>query len=109
MSEIKSKYFLKRKVKEEKVFESKGTFASKHEAEGWLSKNGYSYGSTSCSRGWDKDGDPPVPIRKGEYDLPQKWHNLSREGKESLDGVMISSDWREGAVKVILFEDKTIL
>lgn len=71
-------------------------------AESWLKSQGYSSGSTT-------HGYQPVAIMKGEYLLPQKWHNFTREDKAMIDGVMISTDWREGEVKIILFEDKTLL
>lgn len=102
MTEIKQKLWNGRKIKEEKVFNEPGTFKSMWAAERWLSENGYSFGSTT-------HGNNPVAIRKGEYDLPQKWNNFTKSGKASVDGVMVSSDWREGSVKVILFEPKTIL
>lgn len=107
MSEIKLKLFNGRRVKEEKIFEANGTFGAFNNARYYLKENGYSYGSTCVSRQTAEC--MPVAIRKGEYDLPQKWHNFSREGKAACDGVMISDDFREGSVKMILFEDKTIL
>jgi hypothetical protein len=85
-----------RKIDFTKEFKEKGTFQSMHVAEKWLSKNGYSSGSTCINS--------PVAIRKGEYDLPQKWHNLSALGKKSVDGIMTSSDWREGVVVVTIYK-----
>lgn len=86
-----------REVLQELTFNVPGTFKSKWAADGWLQQNGYSSGSTTHS-------DKIVAIRKGEYDLPQKWHNFTKEDKESVDGVMISTDYREGEVKIFLYK-----
>lgn len=95
-----SKYFyLGREVKEQHEFKEEGTFQSFYSAQGWLRRCGYVYGSTCINS--------PVAVRKGEdfkdYDLPQKWKNLSEEDIASVDGVIVSRDFREGSVTVILF------
>lgn len=88
-------------------FKVDGTFQSLYAAERWLKENGYSYGSGCKSR---TTGAPmPIAIQKGEYDLPQKWINFDKEDKEDVDGVMVSYDFREGDVTVILFELKAEL
>ena len=104
MNQIKSKLWNGRKVKKEKIFYYTDgfPFSAFYAAEEWIGKNGYSSGSM------DGRGEP-IAIRKGVYDLPQKWHNINKEWKQRADGVIISSNWREGEVKVILFEDKTVL
>ncbi len=107
MSEIQTKLWNGRKIKEEKTFEPDGTFGALNNARYFLNSNGYSYGSTCVNRRTAES--MPVAIKKGEYDLPQKWHNFSREGKAACDGVMVSDDFREGSVKIILFEDKIVL
>lgn len=79
-----------------KVFKNDGrTFGGMYAAETFLTTMGYSYGSTSHSG--------PVPICKGEYTLPEKWHNLSRVERNQVDGIMDSKDWRNGDVAVILY------
>lgn len=85
-----------RKIKLKLTFKEKGTFQSMYAAESWLSKNGYSYGSTCVFE--------PVAIVKGEYNLPQKWYNLTQEQKINVDGIMQSGNWREGAVEIIIYE-----
>lgn len=92
-----------RKIESEQTFDriEGKTFGALYDAEKWLKRNGYSYGSL-CR-------EMPVAIQNGEYDLPQKWKNFKKEDKQKADGVMIAGDWREGAVRVILFEQKTIL
>lgn len=91
-----SEKILGREIKETYTFKEKGTFQSLYAAEGWCSKNGYSYGSL--------DGHSnPIAIRKGKYDLPQKWHNFSESEKKSVGGIIDSNDWREGEVKIYIF------
>lgn len=101
--EIKRKLFNGQKIKEEKVFDATGDYAytALAAAKVWLKVNGYSYGST-CR-------EEPIAIQKGKYDLPQKWKNFDKIDKAICDGVITSYNWREGPVKVILFEDKTVL
>jgi hypothetical protein len=77
-------------------FKEPGTFESYYAACGWLSAHGYSYGSMSGLK-------QPVPIMKGEYNIPQKWHNLTKEDKALLVGVMESNDFREGEVIITIY------
>jgi|SRR6187402_1619229 len=104
-----AKLWNKRKVKSEMTFNKPEgvTFGAMYEAQRWLKDNGYSYGST------DTDirtcGNYPVAIMKGSYILPQKWHNFTAQDKIMADGVMIAFDWREGDVRIIIFEPNTIL
>jgi hypothetical protein len=94
--------YLGRVVKVQKVFsfvKDELPFSSLYEAESWLRKKGYVYGSL-C-------GDTLIAIRKGEdfshYDLPQKWKNFSDEDKVHCDGVLVSQDFRNNPVTVFLF------
>tara|TARA_R110002167_G_scaffold81296_5_gene222703 strand:- start:2037 stop:2345 length:309 start_codon:yes stop_codon:yes gene_type:complete len=91
-------YYLGREIKTQKEFKVSGTFKSLWAAEGWLKDNGYSYGSL-C-------GDLPVAIKKKwDYEFPQKWKNFTAEEKGLIDGVMVSRDFREGSVSIILFKN----
>lgn len=83
-------------VKEERIFKERGTFKSLYAAEGWLYSKGYSTGSLDGS--WH-----PVAVVKGDYNLPQKWHNFSAKEKSLVDGIITATDWREGEVKVIIY------
>lgn len=88
--------FLNRPIKVCHIFKKRGDFQSLYAAERWCSENGYECGSL--------DGlGQPIALKKGEYDLPQKWHNFNVAQKKSIDGYMISSNWREGEVKVVIF------
>lgn len=92
-------FYLGREVKEQETFKVEGTFQSLYAAQTWARSKGYVYGSL-C-------GDAPVALRKGqsfsEYDLPEKWKNMSDEDIKSIDGVIKSRDYREGSVTVMLF------
>lgn len=102
MEQTKEKY-LGRDVHSKLSFKEKGTFKSFWAAQGWLTCHGFSYGSTACNRG--VGGPVPLALCKGEYTLPQKWHNLTHAEKKSVIGVMISNDFREGEVTIIFFEE----
>jgi hypothetical protein len=79
-----------------KEFKVDGTFASVRAAQSWLKDNGYSYGSM-C-------GDMPIAIQRGEYSLPEKWRNINSRGLDLIDGMIESSDFREGSVVVTIFK-----
>ncbi len=87
----------KREILQELTFFEKGKFESMYAAFGWLTQSGFSYGST--------DRNPnPVAIQKGEYTLPQKWHNFTAKQKSQVDGIITSTNWRDGEVKVIIYK-----
>ena len=87
----------KREIKQELTFKEEGTFQSMYAAQRWLNENNYGFGSL--------DGPfNPVAVQLDGYDLPQKWHNFDNQDKASVDGIMTSTDWREGEVKVILYK-----
>ncbi len=91
------KYFT-RDIKEEKCFESIGCidFSNLYQAGRWLSSKDYSYGSISLGM--------PIAIMSGKYELHEKWYNLTEEQKMNVNGVMISDDFRNGIVKIIIFK-----
>lgn len=88
--------FLGRHIIASHHFKLKGTFESHWAAQGWCSSNGYSCGSSDVGQ--------IIALRKGEYDLPQKWKNFDKEDKESIDGVMYSTDRREGETTIYIFK-----
>jgi hypothetical protein len=79
------------------TFEKKGTFESLYAAQAWCKQNGYSYGSL-C-------GNEPIALCRGDYFLPQKWKNITKLGRDIVTGVMVSNDFREDFVNVILYKD----
>ena len=93
--------YMGRKVRKKIDFEDKETtFGGLYCANGFLRKTGYVYGSL-C-------GKMPVAIVKGEtfneYHLPEKWKNFTEKQKNSVIGVVTSSDFRDGIVTVRFFE-----
>jgi hypothetical protein len=76
-------------------FNVPGTFQSLHAARSWCYDNGYSYGS--LCRGM------PTALYKGEYNI-SKWYNLSKEEQSTCDGVMLSTDYREGEITIVLYK-----
>lgn len=101
MSTVKKEHWNGREIVEEYIFPAHGTFQAMWEAECWLKQRGYSYGSTCKDRAGF--GDMPVAIVKGAYDLPQKWKNFTKYDIDQVDGVMLSDDFRNGSVKILLF------
>lgn len=98
MSEEK---FLGRIIKEKYVFENKSEWGGMLLAQQWCGQNGYLYGSTSIDR--QSGGNTPVAIMIGGYDIPEKWHNMTKDTQNSVDGVMVSDDWRAKSVTVYIF------
>lgn len=79
-----------------KFYNDGETFSAMYKAQAWLHEHGYSYGSTCQS--------PYVVIQKGKYTLPQKIHNFDKEDITLIDGVIYSTDYREGEVEIWLKE-----
>jgi hypothetical protein len=90
-------YYLGRKILVQQNFTKKEDrpFDALYQAESYLNDLGYSYGSLSINAN--------VAVKKGKYDLPQKWHNFDKEEISLIDGVIRSLDYREGQVTVMLF------
>ncbi|BBB29336.1 hypothetical protein [Neptunomonas japonica] len=80
----------------EKTFKGNGdTFSAKNEAEEWLSKNGYSYGSSCvCS---------PQGVMKGKDVYISKWRNMTKSEQKSMDGLLYAG--REGTARLTLKEE----
>lgn len=89
--------YQKRITKETKVFKpAEDEWSAFREAGSWLKIQGYQYGSMDVPR-------LEIAVKKGPYVLPQKWHNFYKADKLRIDGIMLSSNYRNGEVKVILF------
>lgn len=88
--------YLGRKIIREITFDKRNDdFGNYYDACKYLKDSGYSYGSMCGNR--------PIAIKKGEYDLPQKWKNFTTYGKSQIDGVMVG-EFRNGVVNVFLFD-----
>lgn len=77
------------------TFKVPGTFESYYTAKGWCIENGYSFGSMARQM--------PIALYKGDFNI-SKWYNLSKTEQETCDGVMLSSDFREGEVTIIIYK-----
>ena len=63
----------------EKIFQGNGEpHSATYEAHEWLSKNGYSYGSSSI--------DGPTGVVKCEGHYIAKWRNMNSAEKSAMDG-----------------------
>ena len=90
--------YLGREIVKVETIKVEGTFESFYSAERKLKEMGYTVGSMCVS--------DPIGFADGdEYSYIAKWHNLSREDRNLLDGVMISDGWREGSVDIIFFTE----
>lgn len=83
-----------REVKQKLTFAKKGTFESVSAAEMWCEKNKWAVGSMQR--------EAPRGMMKGDYDI-SKWRNLDPDEISALGGVMISDDFREGSVDILIF------
>jgi hypothetical protein len=97
-SNIIKKKILGRIVTEEKIFENTGPlFSGMYAAEEFLRSEGWVYGST-CAKS------DLVGFHHPSIEITQKWHNYDERCKKLIAGVMQSSDYRNGSVKIIFFE-----
>ena len=102
MPEIITKLINGRKVKEEIVFEKEaGTmpFTAYYRAVDYLINEQYLFGFS--------DGKNPIGIQSKQYSglPPRKWHNLTKDQKDSLAGLIMSSNFHSEDVKIVFFED----
>lgn len=85
----------KRIAKQTIEFPASGTFKAYYAASGWCHENGYSHGSMCM--------DMPIAIMKGTDWNIAKWKNLSTKEINTVDGVMLSTDFREGSVTIVIY------
>ncbi len=95
MSKIIDKLWNGRKVAKEVDVKwgGKTEFGALYEAESINGSQGYYTGRL--------DGNNPIGF--SEFSAPGKWHTLTREEKNDLNGVLISDNFRAGDVKIIYF------
>jgi len=94
--------YLGREITRRDNVKVEGTFMSFYEAENRLRRMGYKIG-IMC-------GSEPIGFACEEkYDYISKWRNMNSDEHKLLDGVMISSDWREGSVEIIWFKEPKVL
>lgn len=74
-------------------FNQKGTWNAFHAACLWCSQNGYSYGPMQAKS--------PIGILKGKSFIA-KWRNLNTAERNVLNGMMLSGDFSEGPILIII-------
>lgn len=93
---VKGQKYLGREILYTEEFPAAGTFRAYYAAEARLKDLGYQVGSM-CR-------DEPIGFADGDkYTYVAKWYNIDRADREKLDGLMLSTDFREGAVQIIFF------
>lgn len=86
--------YLGRKVLYIERFPAQGTFQAFRKAEERLRDLGYTIGSMCRNE--------PIGFADDcQYDYVAKWYNIAPEEKLSLDGVIVSSDFREGSSEIV--------
>lgn len=87
---------LNRDIVHIEIFKGDGTFKAYYEAYNKLKDYGYMIGSM-C-------GDSPIGFKDIDVcSYISKWYNMDSNDKTLLDGVMISTDFREGEVYIVFF------
>lgn len=75
---------------------SERSFSAVNSAQEYAKSLGYSYGSMCM--------DEPIALAKGDVSIA-KWRNISSEEYPLIDGLLVSEDFRDGDVYVIIFEE----
>lgn len=98
----RAKTYLEREIVHEEVFPAGGDFSGYYDAEHYLKELGYTRGSMCRVE--------PIGFADSDkYRYIAKWYNINVNERADLDGVMVSSDFRNGEVRVIFFNTpKTI-
>ena len=87
--------FQGRKASRVVEFIPSGTFGAFYKSEALLKKLGYRTGSMCNTE--------PIGFAY-KYDRVAKWHNLSKEDKSLLDGIVLQvGGFREGGVMIVFF------
>ncbi len=97
-----NKTYLGREIVHEEIFPAGDDFSGYYSAEKRLNELGYSRGSMCRTE--------PIGFADSDkYTYIAKWYNLDANERGELDGVMVSSGFRNSEVRVIFFNPpKTI-
>ena len=92
----KGETYLNREILYIETFKPQGTFKAYYKAYDRLKDLGYEVGSMCRNE--------PIGFADGEkYDYIAKWDNIPPHERNKVDGVMHSTDFREGGVQLIFF------
>jgi len=85
-------------IQKEVIIKADGkTFSAINKAETILKEEGYTVGSM-CR-------DEPIGFADAKkYERIAKWYNLDSNDKKKLDGIITSTDFREGDVKITYYQ-----
>ena len=102
METIINNTFLGKQINYKQTFFSiteDSSYKALYRAEEWLEDNGYVYGML--------DGNLPIAVQKGPdfsyYSLPDTWSEFNDEDKSVVDGVLLSEDFENNNVILLLF------
>ncbi|HRZ18724.1 MAG TPA: hypothetical protein P5136_01590 [Methanofastidiosum sp.] len=93
---MRSAYIMTREVDRIEKYPAHGTFEAISDVRASLRKRTYCVGSMASTE--------PIAIAKGKDILISKWHNIGPEDANRIDGVILSEDFREGDIYVLLFK-----
>lgn len=92
----KGETYLGREILYTEEFSPAGTFKAYYNAEARLKELGYTVGSMCRTE--------PIGFADADkYDYVAKWYNMNQTERDTLDGVMVSNDFREGGVTLVFF------
>jgi hypothetical protein len=89
--------FQDREVESIQEIKVSGTFESFYKACNTLEEMGFVVGSMCMN-------EPIGFADKEKYNYVAKWYNLDKSDIQKLDGVLLSDDFREGSVKIVIFK-----
>jgi hypothetical protein len=93
---MEKEIYLNRSVIWSREYKPTGTFEAFRAAEDFLKELGYTVGSM-CLK------DPIGFADADKFEYVAKWHNIDATDRASLDGVVISDDFREGGCRILFF------
>ena len=93
---MEKEIYLNRPVLWSREYKPTGTFEAFRAAEDFLKELGYTVGSM-CLK------DPIGFADADKFEYVAKWHNIDVTDRASLDGVVLSNDFREGGCRILFF------
>ena len=84
-----------KKVKETYNFPANGTFGAYYEAKKVAKGFGFGVAPMCC--------DEPIAMVK-DFDFIAKWRNIAPSDRSKVEGGLLSTDFREGSVLMVIFE-----
>jgi hypothetical protein len=93
---MEKEMYLNRSVIWSREYKPTGTFEAWRSAESYLKELGYTVGSMCLNN--------PIGFAdEDNFGYVAKWDNIDVTDRASLDGVVISNDFREGGCRILFF------